>query len=74
MGMDERIQQALEHLYGDRVPNLTRWGYLEALRQLRRKDANLARRVERALEPFLQERAFPRRQIEWFDASVRYQG
>lgn len=60
---------ALELLYGDRPRDLTSEGYQLSLRALRRQRPAIARRVERALEPLVRSRAFPRRQISWQDTS-----
>jgi len=63
-------EDALRALYGDGLRDLTRDGYQEELRRLRKQNPNLSRQVERILRPYLEKRVFPRRQIEWPATSI----
>lgn len=62
-------EEALQTLYGNGVRDLTAQGYFEALTQMRKGNPAGARRVERALAPFLEERVFPRRRLSWHQSS-----
>lgn len=62
------LEDALQHLYGDEVRNLTPEGYQEHMNDLRDRDPALAKRIEGALRPLLQ-KFFPRRQVKWHETS-----
>ncbi|MFC2000148.1 hypothetical protein ACFLXE_05265 [Chloroflexota bacterium] len=64
------INSALKALYGDAVQDLTRDGYQEALRKLRKRNPTLARQAERILAPYLEEQVFLRKQKEWSATSA----
>jgi hypothetical protein len=63
------VEEALEILYGNEVPDLTSQGYQKALERLRSIDKDLAKRIERVLNSVLKNRFFSRRQKEWFETS-----
>ncbi len=65
----EKIKRALSKLYGRGVRDLTPEGYREALSRLKTSNPNVARQVERALEPYLKEKVFPRRKVSWLNSS-----
>jgi hypothetical protein len=68
-------EEAARILFDDGVWNFTDHEidgvapYVVAIAELRRKNEALARRVERALEPYRAGRVHPRRQIPWQDTS-----
>lgn len=66
----ETVEWALQTLYPHTTQDLTAEGYGEALQRLRSVDPALARRVQRALDPWLATRVFPRRQQPWHDTSA----
>jgi hypothetical protein len=68
-------EEALAVLYGSDPRDLTAEGYQEAISDLRKRDPNLARRVERALAPNLEQEIFPLRGRKWHETSqVHEQG
>jgi hypothetical protein len=63
------VERALKLLYGHGGWNLTSDAYLEALGKLRSSDPAAAKRVERILRPYLEERIFPVRKVKWHQTS-----
>ena len=66
---ENAVKTALRTLYANNFRNLTAEGYQEALSQMRRADPAKARRVGRALAPFLGNRIFRRRRLTWQETS-----
>ena len=64
------IKEALDILYGEESRDLDPEGYLDAITRLRDQDPNLAKRVETAVEPTLDEKVFTRSQISWHESSL----
>jgi hypothetical protein len=62
-------EEALGILYGIGPRDFTAEGYQEAISNLRTQDPNLARRVERALAPSLEQEIFPLRGRKWYETS-----
>ena len=65
----DKVEEALDTLYGDKPRDLTAEGYAEAIHDLRKQDPGAANRFERILDPLLTERIFPRRQRPWHETS-----
>jgi hypothetical protein len=62
-------QKALQLLYGLGGHDLTVEGYSKRIHKLRKANPSLARWVERALEPFLADKIFPRKKVKWQETS-----
>ncbi len=65
----ESVNRALEQLYKDTWRDLSAEGYQDAMVKLRKTNANLARRLERQLAPFLRDKIFRRRRVDWVNTS-----
>mgnify|MGYP006997590221 FL=1 len=69
-GTELDIKEALDILYGEGSRNIDPEGYLDAITRLRDQDPNLAKRVETAIKPTLDEKVFTRSQISWHESSL----
>jgi len=63
------VAETLLRLYEGTDIDLTSEGYQRAMKRLRESNPTEARRVERRLGPFLQQRIFRRRQLAWHTTS-----
>ena len=59
-GTELDIEEARDILYGEGSRNIDPEGYLDAITRLRDQDPNLAKRVETAIKPTLDEQDLPR--------------
>ena len=69
-GTELDIKEALDILYREKSRDLDPEGYLDAITRLRTQARNLAKRLETAIKPTLDEQDLPRSQISWHESSL----
>ena len=81
-GTELDIEEARDILYGEEFRDPSPEGYLDPITRLRAQgrnlanthlrtqDPNLAKRVETAIKPILDEKVFTRSQISWHESSL----
>ena len=69
-GTELDIEEARDILYGEEFRDPSPEGYLDPITHLRTQARNLAKRLETAIKPTLDEQDLPRSQISWHESSL----